>query len=59
MLANDSVTVATEIPVYFDKDNLAHLQQELKYEIPIEIDDYITGHIDILQIRNGSIHILD
>lgn len=59
MLANDSVTVATELPVYFDKDDLAHLQRELKFEIPLEINDYITGHIDILQVRNGSIHILD
>lgn len=59
MLANDSVTVATEIPVYLDKQDMEHLQKELKFQIPFEIDNYLTGHIDILQIRNGSIHILD
>ncbi|MGA1826465.1 MAG: PD-(D/E)XK nuclease family protein [bacterium] len=59
MLANDSVTVATEIPVYLDKEDIGHFQKELKFDVPIEIEDYITGHIDILQVRNGAIHILD
>ncbi|MEO0202979.1 MAG: PD-(D/E)XK nuclease family protein [candidate division WOR-3 bacterium] len=47
MLINDSTTMACEVPVYltnFDFEN---------YRTPI------TGHIDILQIRNGLIHILD
>ena len=47
MLINDSTTIACEVPVYltnFDFEN---------YRTPI------TGHIDILQIRNGLIHILD
>ena len=98
MLANDSVTVATEVPVYLRREDLAHMQTQLGFELYhkntestktqkhkntestenikaqkqknkedkslelINIDELpklITGHIDILQIRNGSAHILD
>ena len=80
MLANDSVTVATEVPVYLKREDLEHLQTQLGFEIftksggnGIQGDilskdqgnsgsgtpKLITGHIDILQIRNGQIHILD
>ena len=97
MLANDSVTVATEVPVYIRKEDLGHMQTQLGFELyksakaessksqfPIskeisniksqisnkkseklelmkidELPKLITGHIDILQIRNGMIHILD
>jgi len=97
MLANDSVTVATEVPVYIRREDLGHMQTQLGFELyksakaessksqfPIskeisniksqisnkkseklelmkidELPKLITGHIDILQIRNGMIHILD
>jgi len=115
MLANDSVTVAAEVPVYIDSDDIDHMKIALGFEIPdifgrsapdvdaglarsmsqnTERDDakeatghapndgqdrqrngrdgtqsaaataargrrIITGHIDILQIRNGSVHIMD
>lgn len=84
MLANDSVTVATEVPVYLTRDDLEHLKTQLGFEIykavknqiansstvrgvhsttsEVSLGDLpklITGHIDILQIRNGQIHILD
>jgi len=61
MLACDSVTVATEVPIYMNRDDLVHLKEELKFDIPLDIDydSAITGHIDFVQIRNGSIHILD
>jgi len=103
MLANDSVTVATEVPVYITRDDLEHMKTQLGFqifrrEIPnpksqvpnkskiqnsndqknplqklsdvesivpaencpeIVLPKLITGHIDILQIRNGQIHILD
>ncbi len=109
MLANDSVTVATEVPVYIRREDLAHMQSQLGFEVyhkniktrehenppppyspqfggggkgrgintkvpsskfqipkkeltPYSLDELpklITGHIDILQIRNGSVHILD
>jgi len=63
MIANDSVTVATEVPVYITKDDIEHLQTQLGFEIygepQAELLKLITGHIDVLQIRNGQIHILD
>jgi len=127
MLYNDSVTIATEVPVYITRDDLLHMKTQLGFEIydkknpvsrhsgeepettpesktdsgrsasrriarmtntinplpnlsavangslpkadvPIAEADIvdvgslpklITGHIDILQIRNGQIHILD
>ena len=86
MLANDTVTVATEVPVYITRDDLEHMQTQLGFEIyqnpssilPLtgekvktlalsreragigfELPKLITGHIDMIQIRNGQIHILD
>jgi len=59
MLANDSVTVAVEVPVYMDEMDIEHMQEELKFRIPFKLDKILTGHIDILQLRNGAVHILD
>ena len=78
MLVNDSVTVATEVPVLLDEDDIRHYQSELGFKLPIKLgektdnrerktdslglpssDPILTGHIDLLQIRNGAIHILD
>ncbi|MFA5792155.1 MAG: hypothetical protein WC884_03940 [Candidatus Paceibacterota bacterium] len=95
-IANDSCTVATEVPVYIRKEDIEHMQNVLKFEIlndPIlllrstptssrrEVDKIhpprpdsglgtpqegnkkfpklLTGHIDLIQIRNGQIHIMD
>ena len=65
-LYNDSVTVATEVPVYLTREDLEHMKTQLGFEIynknslRIEgLPKLITGHIDIVQIRNGQIHILD
>src|SRR3989344_8846181 len=59
MLYNDSVTVATEVPVYLTRDDIEHMKTQLGFDINGELPKLITGHIDILQIRNGQIHILD
>ena len=72
MLCNDSVTVATEAPVYLTREDLAHMRTQLGFEVYLkeknkdmrlaeeaELPKLITGHIDFIQIRNGSIHILD
>ncbi len=91
MLYNDSVTVATEVPVYLTRDDLEHMKTQLGFQIynkvPLpkspeiesislpktdatiaeadiadvakDLPKLITGHIDILQIRNGMIHLLD
>jgi len=61
MLANDSVTVACEVPVYMDTTDLEHMRDKLGFLIPFDTAGIgtITGHIDIIQLRNGSVHILD
>ena len=73
MIANDSVTVATEVPVYIRKEDVEHMENILKFKIldetglielkgdkqPQRFPKLLTGHIDILQIRNGMVHILD
>lgn len=93
MIANDSVTVATEVPVYIRKEDVAHMEQVLKFKVTknpsadveeaevagntddptaehgyiklkgkkrlVEFPPILTGHIDIVQVRNGIVHILD
>jgi len=61
MLFNDSVTIAIEVPVLLDFDDLNHYKYQLGFDIPFSIkeEEYLTGHIDLIQIRNGSIYILD
>jgi transposase-like protein len=55
LLENDTASIAIEIPVYLDtkKTNMPFLKSLAKE------DGYITGHIDILQIKNNEIIILD
>jgi ATP-dependent exoDNAse (exonuclease V) beta subunit len=59
MLATDSVTVAIEVPVFLTPEDITHMQQELGFAIPLSPETTLTGHIDLVQIRNGRIHILD
>ena len=57
MIANDSVTVAVEIPVYLTQGDIAYYRERgftLNFNSAV-----ITGHIDFLQIRNGFVHLLD
>lgn len=59
MLVNDSVTIAAEVPVYLTNDDIKYFMQK---GFTFDFENYrtpITGHIDLLQIRNGLIHILD
>ena len=59
MLINDSTTIATEIPVYLTKYDIKYFLKR-GFQLPLENQQTpITGHIDLLQIRNGLIHILD
>ncbi len=62
MLANDSVTLAIEIPIWLSETDIAALERE--HGIQLAQPDAnkpraITGHIDFLQVRNGAVHILD
>lgn len=60
MLANDSATVAVEVPVILTADDLAHFAEHGAH-IPLTLarGELITGHIDIVQLRYGFVHILD
>ena len=71
MLANDSCTVATEVPVYIRREDIEHMENELKFKIIDEdglvlkgkkekkLPRLLTGHVDIIQIRNHCVHLLD
>jgi ATP-dependent exoDNAse (exonuclease V) beta subunit len=72
LIANDSCTVATEVPVYIRKEDIEHLENDLRFKIsddgkieikgskkPVELPKLLTGHIDFIQIRNGQVHLLD
>jgi transposase-like protein len=41
MLVNDSVTVATEVPVLLDEDDIRHYQDELGFKVPIDLKSEI------------------
>jgi transposase-like protein len=62
MLANDSVTLAVEVPIWLSETDMCALERE--HGIKLTPNDSsaprtITGHIDFLQVRNGAVHILD
>src|SRR5258705_5572529 len=62
MLANDSVTVAIEIPIWLTETDIAALEMQHGIELAPRVgaaERSITGHIDFLQVRNGAVHILD
>jgi len=72
MLANDSVTVATEVPVFLRREDIEHMENELGFKITengkiklkgkdrsVAFPKILTGHIDFIQIRNGQVHLLD
>ncbi len=61
MLANDSVTIAVEIPIWLTATDIDALEVEhgIRLLPPGHSPRVLTGHIDFLQIRNGAVHILD
>lgn len=61
MLFCDSTTLAVEVPVLLDYEDIWHFKNILKFNVPLEINSgqVITGHIDLIQIRNGMVHIMD
>ncbi|MEM5802284.1 MAG: PD-(D/E)XK nuclease family protein [Candidatus Aenigmatarchaeota archaeon] len=53
------LAIAYEVPVHLTKDGIKYF---ISKNFTFDFENYrtpITGHIDILQIRNGLIHILD
>jgi len=61
MLANDSVTIAVEIPIWLTATDIDSLEVEhgIRLLPPGHSPRVLTGHIDFLQVRNGAVHILD
>lgn len=59
MLANDSSTIACELPVYLRPEELAYYKARSFFVALPEFERPITGHIDVVQLRNGLIHLLD
>ena len=59
MLINDSTTIATEVPVYLTDTDINYFgDRGFGFNLK-DCQTPITGHIDILQIRNNLIYILD
>lgn len=71
-IANDSCTVATEVPVYIRKEDIEYMENVLKFKVSNDnliqfkgrkkeekMPKLLTGHIDLIQIRNGQVHIMD
>jgi hypothetical protein len=61
MLANDSVTVAIEIPIWLTEADINALERQHGIELVPKTGNprVITSHIDFVQVRNGAVHILD
>jgi len=62
MLANDSVTLAVEIPIWLRESDIVAIDERwgisLAPKLPEE-ERVVTGHIDFIQVRNGAVHLLD
>jgi len=60
MLANDSSTIAVEIPIWLTEDEITELESRYGIELAAGgAPRSITGHLDFLQVRNDAVHILD
>jgi hypothetical protein len=61
MLANDSVTVAIEIPIWLTEADITALERGHGILAPRNhpAERAITGHIDFSKMRNGPVHVLD
>jgi transposase-like protein len=61
MLANDSVTLAVEIPIWLTEYDIEAIERHHAIELAPKTGGprAITGHLDFLQVRNGAVHILD
>lgn len=53
MLENDKKTIAIEVPIWFEQDEMVNFEGIIKNNKPF------TGHIDILRIENNKIWIWD
>ncbi|SEH12882.1 PD-(D/E)XK nuclease superfamily protein [Sphingopyxis sp. YR583] len=59
MLHVDAATVAVEVPIYLTPEDIRHFREVAGFDVPLDDSNILTGHIDIVQLRGGKIHILD
>ena len=62
MLANDSTTLAVEIPIWLTEEEIRALEIKYGIELAPRSEGHprtITGHIDFLQVRKDAVHTLD
>ncbi|MCL5429806.1 MAG: PD-(D/E)XK nuclease family protein [Chloroflexi bacterium] len=59
MLINDSSTLACEVPVYLRAEHIKYFHEKGFYLPITESETPITGHIDLVQVRQRYVHILD
>jgi transposase-like protein len=59
MPANDSCTVACEVPVYLTAQEIGYYKSKGFFVALPQSPKPVTGHIDIVQARKGFIHLLD
>jgi len=47
------------VPILLDQEDIAHYHSKLGFDIPEDLlkPKVITGHIDLIQVRNGAIYI--
>lgn len=57
MLLNDSATIAVEVPIFLTPEDFTVLRSQ-GFTFPFG-ERPLTGHIDLMQLRAGYIHILD
>lgn len=57
MLANDTATLACEVPVYLYSGEVGRFR--LFRDSDLDLREGVTGHIDLVQIRYGYVHVLD
>ena len=54
MIANDSVTVATEVPVYIRREDVEHMENELKFKITTRPSADFDGSIEPTILLKGD-----
>jgi hypothetical protein len=59
MLANNSCTIACEVPVYLTAEDIAFYKSQGFFLTLPESAKPVTGHIDVVQVRSAFIHLLD
>ena len=57
MLANDTATLACEVPVYLYSREAGRFR--LLRDSDLDFREGATGHIDLVQIKYGYVHLLD